>query len=68
MLLDYDAYRSSQHHLIAALQGRVPMLPTAEITLRTMLISEGIYMSSELGREVTAEEVMANSKSTAINI
>ncbi|MCR8643057.1 Gfo/Idh/MocA family oxidoreductase [Paenibacillus sp. N1-5-1-14] len=68
MSSDYDAYRSSQHHLIAALQGRVPMLPTAEIALQTMLISEGIYMSSELGREVTAEEVVAQSKSTAIII
>ncbi|WP_442603012.1 Gfo/Idh/MocA family protein [Paenibacillus sp. KN14-4R] len=68
MSADYDAYRSSQHHLIAAIQERVPMLPTAEISLQTMLISEGIYMSSQLGREVTAEEVIAESKSTAIKL
>jgi predicted dehydrogenase len=60
-----DAYDSYAHHWIAALQGRVELLPTAELALNTMLISEGIYLSSELGREVTAEEVKASSKSTA---
>ena len=60
-----DAYDSYVHHWIAALQGRVELLPTAELALNTMLISEGIYLSSELGREVTAEEVRASSKSTA---
>lgn len=53
-----DAYESSQHHWVAALQGRVPLLPTAEVALNTMLISEGIYLSDKLGREVTAEEVI----------
>jgi len=63
-----DAYDSSQHHWIAALQGRIPLLPTAAIALRTMLISEGIYLSDELGREVTAEEVILRSSSTAIPV
>ncbi len=53
-----DAYESSQHHWVAALQERVPLLPTAEVALNTMLISEGIYLSDKLGREVTAEEVI----------
>lgn len=61
-----DAYDSPQHHWIAALQGRVDLLPTAEIALNTMLISEGIYLSDKLGREVTADEVKAASKSTAL--
>jgi predicted dehydrogenase len=65
---NYDAYDSSQHHWIAALQGRVPLLPTAKVALDTMLISEGIYLSDRLGREVTAEEVIANSKSTAVKV
>jgi predicted dehydrogenase len=52
-----DAYESSQNHWIAALQGRV------ELALQTMLISEGLYLSDRLGREVTAEEVMDNSES-----
>ena len=62
---DADAYDSYANHWIAALQGRVELLPTAELALNTILISEGIYLSSELGREVTAEEIKASSKSTA---
>ena len=38
-------------------QGRVELLPTAELALSAMLISEGIYLSEKLGREVTADEV-----------
>ncbi|RME62586.1 MAG: gfo/Idh/MocA family oxidoreductase, partial [Caldilineae bacterium] len=34
-----DAYDSPQHHWIAAVQGRVELLPTAEIALNCMLIS-----------------------------
>ena len=63
-----DAYDSAQHHWVAALQGRVPLLPTAETALDTMLISEGIYLSDALGREVCAEEVLAMSKSTAAKV
>jgi predicted dehydrogenase len=63
-----DAYDGAQHHWIAALQGRVPLLPTAELALNTMLISEGIYLSDRLGREVTAEEVNEMSVSSAVNI
>ncbi|UHA75592.1 Gfo/Idh/MocA family protein [Paenibacillus sp. 481] len=62
------AYDSSQGHWIAALNGLVPLLPTAELALQTMLISEGIYMSSTLGREVTADEIIAASVSTAIRL
>jgi predicted dehydrogenase len=61
-------YDSPQHHWIAALQGRVPLLPTDRIALETMLISEGIYLSDALGREVTAAEVEAASKSTALEL
>ena len=63
-----DVYDSSQHHWIAALQGRVPLLPTAAVALNTMLISEGIYLSEKLDREVTADEVKEMSKSTAVSI
>jgi len=63
-----DVYDSPQHHWIAAVEGRVDLLPTAEIALNCMLISEGIYRSSELGREVTAEEVREMSKSTAMAV
>lgn len=60
-----DIYDSPQHHWIAALQGRVELLPTAELALNTMLISEGIYLSSKFGREVTVEEVREYSQSTS---
>lgn len=61
-----DAYDSAQQHWIAALQGRVELLDAAGFALATMLISEGIYQSNQLGREVTADEVRELSKSTAI--
>lgn len=63
-----DGYDSAQQHWAAALQGRVPLLPTAELALSTMLISEGIYLSNKLGREVSAEEVESMSVSTAAKL
>lgn len=63
-----DAYDSPQHHWVAALQDRVPLLPTAELALQTMLVSEGIYLSDTRGCEVTAEEVQQSSVSTAIKL
>ena len=63
-----DAYDSPQSHWVAALGGRVPLLPCAKVALDTMLVSEGIYLSDRLGREVTAEEVLAMSKSTAVTL
>jgi predicted dehydrogenase len=58
-----DVYDSAGHHWVAALQGRVELLPSAEVALNTMLISEGIYLSEQLGREVTADEVRERSVS-----
>jgi predicted dehydrogenase len=63
-----DAEESSQQHWIAALQGRVELLPTAALALNTMLISEGLYLSGQLDREVTAAEVRQASVSTALTI
>jgi predicted dehydrogenase len=63
-----DEYDSAQHHWVAALQGRVELLPTAELALSAMLISEGIFLSEKLGREVTAEEVRSGSVSSAIAV
>jgi predicted dehydrogenase len=60
-------HTSSQAHWVGALLGEVPLVPTAEYALNTALISEGIYMSSRLGREVTAEEIRRESVSTAID-
>jgi predicted dehydrogenase len=63
-----DIYDGPQQHWIAALQSRVDMIPTAEIALNCMLISEGIFLSGQLGREVTAEEVRALSKSASVKV
>jgi len=59
---------SPQHHWVSALLGKVDLLPTAQIGLNTMLITEGIYLSQKLGREVTPAEVKENSVSTALHV
>lgn len=59
-------YGNSQQHWVAVLQGKVEQLPTAEIALNTMLISEGIYLSEKRGEEVTAEEIKEKSVSTPL--
>ena len=61
----YSAYDGPQEHWIATLQGHVPGIDTAALALATALISEGIYLSSQLGREVTINEVRERSVSTA---
>jgi len=63
-----DAYDSPQGHWVAALQGRVPLVDTVGLALATMLVSEGIYLSSELKREVTAAEIDTQSQSSAIKV
>lgn len=61
-------YDSSQKHWLAALTGQCDLLPTARIALETQLLQEGIYISEQLGREVTAEEIKALSRSHALDI
>jgi predicted dehydrogenase len=51
-------HRNSQNHWVHALHGRVELLDTAGIALKTALISEGLYLSASLGREVTAAEIV----------
>jgi len=58
-------YAGSQEHWIGALLGAVPLLPTAELALATLLISEGIYRSEALGRELTAQEIIDESRSAS---
>ncbi len=50
-------YTNSQRHWISALLGIVPLIDTAGIALKTSFITEGIYISNYLGREVTAQEI-----------
>jgi hypothetical protein len=40
---------------VAALQRHIELLPSAGLALNIMLISEGIYLSDQLGREVTVD-------------
>ncbi len=61
-------YRSSQGHWLGALQGKCQLLPTAEIALSTQLIQEGLYLSSDLGRQVTTEEVVSSSVSKVAEV
>ncbi len=63
-----EIYSSSQQHWISALQGKIDVLPSAEIALNTMLISEGIYLSELRGQEVSADEVREQSISKAIKL
>ena len=63
-----DTWADPQSHWIAALQGRVNLLPASQIALNCTLISEGIYLSAKLDREVSAEEVRSESVSTAVSI
>ncbi len=63
-----ELYGNSQAHWVAALHGKVSLIPTAEIALNTMLISEGIYLSNARNQEVSADEVRAHSVSTAIPV
>jgi predicted dehydrogenase len=65
---DGGVYGNSQRHWIAALRGEIPLLATKDIALNTMLISEGIYLSQKLNREVTADEVVKASVSTAVKM
>jgi predicted dehydrogenase len=63
---DGDWYGDCHRHWLGALTGKVPLLPTAALALNAALISEGIYRSAELGREVTAAEVIEGSRSAAL--
>ena len=61
-----EFYEDSQAHWIAVLRGLCEQIDTPHIALQTMLISEGVFLSSQLGREVMADEIESLSKSNAI--
>ncbi len=63
-----DAYDGPQPHWVAALQDRVPLIDTAGIALNTMKISEGVFLSQKLGREVSGEEIGRETKSSAVSL
>jgi len=57
-------------HWIDTLEGDVDGEPidTGAIALNSMRIMEGIYLSQEAGRELTAEEIAERSESTAVEL
>jgi predicted dehydrogenase len=62
-------FDNNQYQWAAYLRGELTdetRINTPWITLNTMLVSEGIFLSDKLGRSVTAEEIDAMSESTAI--
>jgi predicted dehydrogenase len=63
-----EAFKGNQEHWVAVVKGEIDPLPSAKLGMNMMLIAEGIYLSQELGREVTAEEVVKKSKSTALKM
>ena len=46
------------YHWVEELLGRAEPIPTAELALEAMAVADGIALSSELGREVTRDEVV----------
>ncbi|SFS13137.1 Predicted dehydrogenase [Halomicrobium zhouii] len=65
----YTADRPTQFdHWIETVRGDVEPIPTGDIALNSMLVMEGIYLSDELGREVSADEVVDNSESRSVDL
>jgi len=60
-------YQDTQNHWIGTLRGECEQIDTPHIALQTMLISEGIFLSHKLGREVTADEIIELCESNAIS-
>jgi len=63
----YTHYSNSQNHWIGVLRGECEPIDTAHIGLQTMLISEGLYLSGELNREILTDEIPSLSKSNAVS-
>lgn len=50
-------FDSPQHNWVYGLLGKIEMIDTAAIALKTAQITEGIYKSAKLGKEVAAEDI-----------
>jgi len=67
----YDAERDvgQFHHWIATLDGSADdPIPTGDLAFNSTRVMEGIYLSQEAGRELTAEEIAERSESTAVEL
>ncbi|WP_436907593.1 Gfo/Idh/MocA family protein [Halosimplex marinum] len=74
-LIAGDGYETAETddqfaHWIDTIEGDVDgePIPTGELALNSMRIMEGIYLSQEAGRELTAEEIAERSESTAVEL
>jgi len=65
---DIEERPNQYDHFVAAVRGEVEQIPTDDVALNSMLVMEGIYLSDELDREVTAEEVAEHSPSRSIDL
>lgn len=65
---NFSFYLNSQSHWLAALRGQCELLPTKDIALETMRVSEGLFLSSKLKREIFADEIPTLCKSTALRV
>ncbi len=66
---EMQMYNCNQCHWLAYFSGKLSdetRYNTPEIASNTALLSEGIFLSQELGRSVTADEIRAMSVSTAV--
>ena len=59
-------YENSVTHWVGILRGEGREIDTCEIALKTMYVSEGIFLSHKLGREVLADEILELCTSNAI--
>ena len=62
-------YNDNQRHWLAYLTGELTdetRYDTPWLAMQTALVSEGIFLSNELGRSVTADEIESLSVSTAV--
>lgn len=60
-------YSSNQNQLVAYQLGLIDKrIDTPWLALQTMLVTEGMFLSGQLGREVTADEIEELSVSTAV--
>lgn len=66
---EFDRDVGQFQHWIDTVRGTAEdPVPTGDLALNSMLVMEGIYLSTEAGRELTAEEIAERSTSTAIDV
>ena len=64
-------YNDNQVHWVSYLRGDLTdetRIDSPYIAMQTALLSEGIFLSQELNRSVTADEIRDLSKSTAVRV